>query len=125
MTLQQLLTIKDQHPEGKVTVGSTEICEPFSRNRSKLPGHSGCGRQTCLFDPCSSPLLLFSAVEMAVRGREYHVFINPSRVPELTALEVTEQGLLVGAARPLSDVGRRMQELVDQLPGGPIWNGSM
>ena len=45
------------------------------------------------------------------------MFIHPSRVPELTALEVTEDGLLVGAACPLSEVGHRMKELVDQLPG--------
>ena len=73
---------------------------------------------TCLIPPSlSPPRSSLSAVEMAVRGLEYLVFINPSRVPELTALEVTEAGLLVGAACPLSEVGRRMQELVDQLPG--------
>ena len=56
-------------------------------------------------------------VEVALKGCHYPVLIAPSLVPELCVLEVTDDGLLVGAAVTLSDLKVKLAELVNSLPG--------
>ena len=56
-------------------------------------------------------------VEMALKGCHYPVLIAPSLVPELCVLEVTDDGLLVGAAVTLSDLRVKLRQLVSSIPG--------
>ena len=56
-------------------------------------------------------------VEVALKGCHYPVLIAPSLVPELCVLEVTDDGLLVGAAVTLNDLKGKLAELVNSLPG--------
>ena len=65
-------------------------------------------------------VLCHTAVEMKVRGFEYLVFISPVYVPEMTALQVTQEGLLVGASCCLTDIRDKMQELIGKLPGNTL-----
>lgn len=54
---------------------------------------------------------------MKFRNAFYDVLIFPSQVPELNQLELTERGLLVGAAVALTDLNTKLKELVQSLPG--------
>ena len=56
-------------------------------------------------------------VEVALKGCHYPVLIAPSLVPELCVLEVTDDGLLVGAATTLNDLRVKLTELISSLPG--------
>lgn len=56
-------------------------------------------------------------VEVKFRNAFYEVLICPSGIPELNGLEVTDKGLVVGAAVTLTELGKKLQELVDSLPG--------
>ena len=55
-------------------------------------------------------------VEVALKGCHYPVLIAPSLIPELCVLEVTDDGLLVGAAVTLSDLRVKLTQLVFSLP---------
>ena len=47
----------------------------------------------------------------------FDVVISVSHVSELNRLEVTEEGLVVGAAVTLTDLANKLKELVQTLPG--------
>jgi hypothetical protein len=64
-----------------------------------------------------SVCILAEGVEVKFRGALYDVLISPSSVPELNNMEVTDQGLVVGGAVVLTELGKKLQELVDSMPG--------
>ena len=57
-------------------------------------------------------------VEVGLKGAHYPVLIAPSLIPELRVIEVTNAGLLVGAAVTLTDLRTKLAELTSTLPGG-------
>ena len=56
-------------------------------------------------------------VEVKFKGALYDVLICPSDVPELNTLSVTENSLIVGGAVTLTELGRKLQELIISMPG--------
>lgn len=56
-------------------------------------------------------------VEVGLKGAHYSVLIAPSLVPELRVMEVTNDGLLVGAAVTLTDLKTKLTGLTSSLPG--------
>ncbi len=55
---------------------------------------------------------------MKFKSAFYEVLLCPSHVPELSAMEVTGEGLVVGAAVTLNQLGTKLKELHSTLPGG-------
>ena len=56
-------------------------------------------------------------VEVGLKGAHYSVLIAPSIVPELRVMEVTNDGLLVGAAVTLTDLKTKLTAVISSLPG--------
>ena len=54
---------------------------------------------------------------MKFKGAFYEVLISPSQVPELNQLQLTDEGLLVGAAVSITQLGHKLRELRETLPG--------
>lgn len=75
-------------------------------------GRKETGRENLSRD-CRSP----SGVETKFKGAFYDVLICPSHVPELSVVEVTEEGLAVGAAVSLTQLAAKLEELHNTLPG--------
>ena len=90
VTLPQLLALRDQFPQ--------------HRDRSKPQYRLVVGNTEI-------------GVEVRLKGAHYPVLIAPTRVPELHVLEMTNEGLLVGAAVVLTDLQTKLQELISSLPG--------
>ena len=59
---------------------------------------------------------LSTGVEVKFKGAFYSVLISPTLVPELNQLELTEDGLIVGAAITLSKLNTKLKELLASLP---------
>ena len=57
-----------------------------------------------------------TGVEVKFKGAFYSVLISPTLVPELNQLELTEDGLIVGAAVTLSKLTTKLKELLASLP---------
>ena len=57
-----------------------------------------------------------TGVEVKFKGAFYSVLISPTHVPELNQLELTEDGLIVGAAVTLSKLTTKLKELLASLP---------
>ena len=53
---------------------------------------------------------------MKFKGAFYSVLISPTLVPELNWLELTGDGLIVGAAVSLSKLTTKLKELLASLP---------
>ena len=47
----------------------------------------------------------------------YKVLICPSRVPEMSSLKVTDKGLEIGAAVTLTDLSKKLEEVINSMPG--------
>ena len=60
--------------------------------------------------------LVLPGVETRLKGQFYPVMIAPDLVPELHLLELTDEGLLVGAAVTLASLDARLQQLTASLP---------
>ena len=54
---------------------------------------------------------------MKVKNALYEVLICPSRVPEMNSLKVTDKGLEIGAAVTLTDLGKKLEEIIHSMPG--------
>lgn len=54
---------------------------------------------------------------MKFKNAFYEVLISSCHVSELNVLEVTDKGLVVGAAVTLTDLGNKLNDLVNTLPG--------
>ncbi len=54
---------------------------------------------------------------MKFKNAFYEVLIYPNQVPELSVMEVTEEGLVVGAAVTLNQLTTKLRELHNTLPG--------
>ena len=59
---------------------------------------------------------MLPGVETRLKGQFYPVMIAPDLVPELHLLELTDEGLLVGAAVTLTTLGSRLEQLTASLP---------
>ena len=59
---------------------------------------------------------MFPGVEVRLKGQFYPVMIAPDLVPEFHRLELTDEGLLVGAAVTLASLDSRLQQLMASLP---------
>ena len=55
-------------------------------------------------------------VEVKFKNFDYKVLVNPNQIPELTSIEVTENGLKVGSAVTLMDLQDSLQTQIDSKP---------
>ena len=90
VTLPRLLALRDRYPQ--------------HRDRSKPQYRLVVGNTEI-------------GVEVRLKGAHYPVLIAPTHVPELHVLEMTDRGLLVGAAVTLTDLWTKLQKLISSLPG--------
>ena len=57
-----------------------------------------------------------AGIEMKFKGAFYSVLISPTLVPELNQMQLTEDGLVVGAAVTLRRLATKLKELRSLLP---------
>lgn len=107
-TLKQLLDLRNEFPhtsekgkpQHRIVVGNTEI-------GASLPMVS------CSFEV----YFVLQGVEMKFKNAFYDVLICPTSIPEMNIMEVTNDGLVVGGAVTLTELCKKLKELVNSIPG--------
>ena len=56
-------------------------------------------------------------METKLKNAFYEVLICPSHVPEMNHLKVTDKGLEIGAAITLTDLGKKLEDMIHSMPG--------
>ena len=59
-------------------------------------------------------------LERRFKNAQYEVLISAGTIPELCAAELREEGLWVGAAVSLSQLGTKLEECQGVLPGNVL-----
>ena len=67
--------------------------------------------------PVSKHFFCCLGTDAKFKGVLHSVLIHACAVPELRALESTEEGLLVGSATTITQLMNKLSALVEQLPG--------
>ncbi|KAK7072764.1 hypothetical protein SK128_010077, partial [Halocaridina rubra] len=60
---------------------------------------------------------VLTGVEVKYKNQLHPVLINPSNVPELTAIKCLDSGLQIGASVTLSRLGKILQEQIKEKEG--------
>ena len=107
-TLKQLLDLRNEFPhtskkgkpQHRIVVGNTEI-----------------GMSSPMVSCSFKTYYVLKGVEVKFKNAFYDVLICPTSIPEMNNMEVTDRGLVVGGAVNLTELSKKLKELVNSIPG--------